>query len=43
MLIEEERHILEDLERLEEGIVERLGDEPKQVMFPILLPRPNPA
>lgn len=33
MLIEEQRYIHEDLERLEQGIADRLRDEPKQACF----------
>lgn len=31
MLLEEQRFIAEDLERLEQGIADRIGEEPKQV------------
>ena len=31
MLLEEQRFILEDLERLEQGIADRMREEPKQV------------
>ncbi|KAK3685185.1 hypothetical protein B0T22DRAFT_409375 [Podospora appendiculata] len=31
MLFEEQRYIHEDLERLEQGIADRMGDEPKQI------------
>lgn len=31
MLLEEQRYIAEDLERLEQGIADRIGEEPKQV------------
>lgn len=31
MLIEEQRYIHEDLERLEQGIADRIGDEPKHI------------
>ncbi|VBB75788.1 Putative splicing factor 3A subunit 3 [Podospora comata] len=31
MLLEEQRYIHEDLERLEQGIADRMGDEPKQI------------
>jgi splicing factor 3A subunit 3 len=31
MLVEEQRYIHEDLERLEQGIADRMRDEPKQV------------
>lgn len=31
MLLEEQRYIAEDLERLEQGIADRMGEEPKQV------------
>ena len=33
MLIEEQRFLSEDLERLESAISDRLGDEPKQVQI----------
>lgn len=29
MILEEQRYIHEDLERLEQGIADRIGDEPK--------------
>ena len=31
MLLEEQRFLHEDLERLEQGIADRIGEEPKQV------------
>lgn len=31
MLLEEQRYIAEDLERLEQGIADRMGEEPKLV------------
>jgi hypothetical protein len=31
MLLEEQRYIHEDLERLEQGIADRMSDEPKHV------------
>lgn len=34
MLLEEQRYIHEDLERLEQGIADRMSDEPKHVSSP---------
>lgn len=34
MLLEEQRSIAEDLERLEQGIADRMDEEPKLVGFP---------
>lgn len=31
MLLEDQRYIHEDLERLEQGIADRMGEEPKHV------------
>lgn len=31
MLLEEQRYIAEDLERLEQGVADRIGEEPKVV------------
>jgi splicing factor 3A subunit 3 len=31
MILEDQRYIHEDLERLEQGIADRIGDEPKHV------------
>jgi hypothetical protein len=33
MLVEDQRYVHEDLERLEQGIADRMGDEPKHVSF----------
>lgn len=35
MLLEEQRYIAEDLERLEQGVADRLDEEPKFVSFPV--------
>lgn len=37
MLLEAQRFIHEDLERLEQGIADRMGEEPKQVRFNCLM------
>ncbi len=34
MLLEDQRYIHEDLERLEQGIADRMGEEPKHVRSP---------
>lgn len=34
LVLEEQRYIHEDLERLEQGIADRIGDEPKHVSLP---------
>lgn len=38
MLLEEQRYIAEDLERLEQGVADRIGEEPKVVRDGLLLP-----
>lgn len=43
MLLEEQRYIAEDLERLEQGIADRMGEEPKQVCFPRQVTVPDRA
>lgn len=39
MLLEDQRYIHEDLERLEQGIADRMGEEPKHVcLAPLRFP-----
>ena len=40
MLLEDQRYIHEDLERLEQGIADRMGEEPKHVCL-ALSPSPT--
>lgn len=37
LVLDEQRYIHEDLERLEQGIADRLRDEPKQVSYSYIL------
>lgn len=36
MILEEQRFLHEDLERLEQGISDRIATEPRQVIMPLL-------